>query len=291
MARPLRLEFEGALYHITARGDRREPIFEDDADRQLLMRILGQGMERFDASILAYCLMGNHYHLMIETPAANMSAGMRHLNGCYTQWFNWQHNHVGHIFQGRFKSILVDRDAYLLELCRYIVLNPVRAGMVDHVAAYWWSSYCATSGVARAPNWLHREWLLAQFDAELPTARAKYMAFVAEGLGGPSPMCSVKGQMLLGPDDFVSAMRPRIEQKGDSPGVASVQRFAYRPELAAWLAQAAAVGKRERNELIRRAYFDFRYSKSDIARATGMHRSTVGTIIQCGPSSATARPL
>jgi putative transposase len=283
MSRPLRIDFPGAIHHLTARGNGYAPIFHADGDRHEFLRVLSDCVGRFGWVCHAYCLMGNHYHLMVETPAANMSSGMRHLNGCYTQWFNWRHNRVGHIFQGRFKSILVDRDAYLLELCRYIVLNPVRAGMVAHASAYWWSSYGATSGAVAAPNWLCREWLLAQFDDDLPAARRKYIAFVEQGLGQPSPMCDVKGQVLLGPDDFVSAMRPRIEQKGDSPGVASTQRFAYRPELATLLAPAATVGKPARDELIRRAHFDFRYSKSDIARATGMHRSTIGDIIQCRP--------
>ena len=281
MSRPLRIDFSGAIHHVTARGNGYAPIFLGDGDRHEFLRVLSDCVKRFGWVCHAYCLMGNHYHLMIETPIANMSDGMRHLNGCYTQWFNWQHDRVGHIFQGRFKSILVDRDAYLLELCRYIVLNPVRARMVAHVSAYWWSSYCATSGSAPAPHWLHREWLLAQFDDDLPLARGKYVEFVARGLGGPSPLDCVKDQVLLGPDDFVSAMRPRIEGKRDTPGVASAQRFAYRPELAALLAQAGTVGKQARDELIRRAHLDFRYSKSDIARAAGLHRSTVGKIVQC----------
>jgi putative transposase len=281
MSRPLRIDFPGAIHHVTARGNGYAPVFLGDEDRRQFLRLLSECVGRFAWICHAYCLMGNHYHLMIETPVANMSVAMRHLNGCYTQWFNWRHDRVGHVFQGRFKSILVDRDAYLLELCRYIVLNPVRAQMVSDVAAYRWSSYGATSGMAVAPDWLHREWLLAQFNDDLAVASSKYAEFVAQGLAGPSPMCNVKGQVMLGTDDFVSAMRPRIERKGEATGVPAEQRFAYRPELSALLAQAVNGGKAERGELIRRAHRDFRYTKAEIARATGMHRSTIGNIILC----------
>ena len=130
MVRPLRIEFPGAVYHITARGNARAKIFKDDADRDAFLSVLEQVLTQFDWLLHAYCLMDNHYHLMIETTEANLSAGMRQLNGVYTQRFNRRHRRVGHVFQGRFKAIVVDRDSYLLELCRYVVLNPVRARMV-----------------------------------------------------------------------------------------------------------------------------------------------------------------
>ena len=130
MARPLRLEFEGALYHVTSRGDRREDIYETDADREAFLSLLGAVCDRYHWVCHAYCLMGNHYHLLIETPDANLSRGMRQLNGMYTRTFNIAHGRVGHVFQGRYKSIHVDADEYLMELARYVVLNPVRATMV-----------------------------------------------------------------------------------------------------------------------------------------------------------------
>ena len=144
MARPLRIEFPGALYHVTARGNARAPIFLEDADRQLLLATLGDANERHGWLCHAYCLMPNHYHLLLGTPDANLSRGMRQLNGLYTQRFNRRHDRVGHVFQGRFKGILVEREAHLLELARYIVLNPVRAGIVACAEAYRWSSLRAT---------------------------------------------------------------------------------------------------------------------------------------------------
>ena len=130
MSRPLRIEFPGAVYHVTSRGDRREPIYRDDEDRSRQLDVLAQAMDRFDARVLAYCQMGNHFHLVLHTRQANLSRLMRHVNGVYTQAFNQRHGLVGHLFQGRFKAILVDRDAYLLALCRYVERNPVAAGVV-----------------------------------------------------------------------------------------------------------------------------------------------------------------
>lgn len=126
MARPLRVEFPGAVYHVTSRGDRREAIYRDDADRTTQLEIIGQAMDRFDAQVLAYCLMGNHYHLVLHTRQANLSRLMRHVNGVYTQAYNRRHGLVGHLFQGRFKAILVDRDAYLLALAAMWSATPWR---------------------------------------------------------------------------------------------------------------------------------------------------------------------
>src|SRR3989338_752543 len=146
MARPLRIEFPGAFYHVTSRGDRQEAIYEDNEDRRSYLGILGDVVERFNWLCYTYCLMENHYHLVIETLEGNLSKGMRHLNGVYTQVSNRRHNRVGHLFQGRYKAILIDKDSYWLEVSRYVVLNPVRAGMVKEPGGWPWSSYNATVG-------------------------------------------------------------------------------------------------------------------------------------------------
>ena len=162
MARPLRLEYAGALYHITARGNGRGEIFVDDEDRQRFLSALAATVIRLGWLCHAYCLMDNHYHLLIETPTASLSEGMRQINGTYTQSFNRRHGRVGHVLQGRFKAILVERESYLLELCRYIVLNPVRAGLVKEAGRYPWSSYRATAGLEAAPAGLMVDWVLSQ---------------------------------------------------------------------------------------------------------------------------------
>ena len=188
MARPLRIEFPGAIYHVTSRGDRREAIFDDDTDREALLQVLDRTLTRFDGCVFAYCLMDNHYHLVLHTRRANLSRIMRDVNGIYTQAYNHRHGTVGHLFQGRFKAILVDRDAYLLEVCRYVELNPVRAAMVGDPGGWPWSSYRALTGAAAVPPWLdaaavHGSLLGHEVTtaAERRRARRRYTAFVAEG--------------------------------------------------------------------------------------------------------------
>ena len=178
MSRPIRIEFPNALYHVTSRGDRREAIFEDDDDRLSFLQTLGQVVEQFNWRCYAWCLMDNHYHLLIQTPDGNLSKGMRQLNGVFTQLSNRRHRRVGHLFQGRFKAILVDSDAYLLELARYVVLNPVRSGMVKNAANWRWSSYRASMGLMPAEPFLAVDGLLAQFAARRSLAQARYTQFL-----------------------------------------------------------------------------------------------------------------
>src|SRR5919109_5544610 len=152
MSRPLRLEFPGAVYHLTSRGNARRKIFFSDTDRTNFLDTLSQVISRFSWICHAYCLMANHYHLLIETPKPNLSLGMRQLNGLYTQSFNRRHKRVGHLFQGRFKAIVVQKESYLLDLCRYIVLNPVRIKGDVRMDAWKWSSYRATAGLVSVPE-------------------------------------------------------------------------------------------------------------------------------------------
>ncbi len=174
MARPVRIEFPGALYHVTSRGNRREVIYEEDADRELFLEILGQVIAGWNWICHAYCLMSNHYHLVIETPDGHLSKGMRQLNGVYTQTSNRRHQRMGHLFQGRYKAILVDAETYLLELSRYVVLNPVRAGMVEYPGQWCWSSYPAMLGETSVPAWLATDGLLVQFGKDRSKAIQRY---------------------------------------------------------------------------------------------------------------------
>ncbi len=198
MARPLRLEFAGALYHVTALGNERRSIFIGyaDGDRAAFLGILEQTCERFNWICHAYCLMTNHYHLLLETPDANLSKGMRQLNGVYTQYVNRAHGRVGHLFQGRFKAILVERERDLLELARYVVLNPVRAGMVGAPGDWPWSSYRATVGEEiPVPAFLETDWVLRAFAEGRGEAVAGYRRFVVEGIGAAGPWSGLKGQI------------------------------------------------------------------------------------------------
>ena len=227
MARPLRLEFAHALYHVTSRGNRREDIYHDDADRQAWLSVLAHVCKRFNWTVHAYCLMSNHYHLLVETLEPNLSAGMRQLNGVYTQLTNRAHGRVGHVFQGRFKAIVVDKDNYLLELARYVVLNPVRAGMVQDPGQWPWSSYGAMLAPGWMPgaDWLATDKLLAYFApdqqsldrvpdrlADREIAQQRYVNHVREGIGLPSVWKDLSGQAYLGDEKFVNKMRAMAEQ-------------------------------------------------------------------------------
>ncbi|MBV7534629.1 transposase [Duganella sp. sic0402] len=160
MSRPLRLEFAGAVYHVTARGDRRRAIYRDDTDRYAWLEILGHVCARFNFTVHSFCQMGNHYHLLLETQEPNLSQGMRQLNGQYSQYFNRRHQLVGHVFQGRYTGILVQKERHLCELSRYVVLNPIRAKVVPKLDQWPWSSYAMMIQAKPPPHWLQTSWLL-----------------------------------------------------------------------------------------------------------------------------------
>lgn len=212
MARPLRLEFPDAVYHITARGNAGEPICADDRDRRHFIELFAKEVAQQRWLCYAWCLMDNHYHLLFETPEPNLVAGMRRFNQVYTQSFNRRHGRQGHLLQGRYKSILVEKQSHLVELCRYVVLNPVRAGMVEEVADWHWSSYGATVGTDPAPAWLQVDWVLSNFAADRTDARLAYRRFVAEGMDAPTPWKSLHGQIWLGGRAFRQRMSRLLEQ-------------------------------------------------------------------------------
>lgn len=209
MSRPLRLEFPGALYHVTARGNRLAPIYRDENDRRAWIAIVRETCTRFNFKIHAYCQMTNHFHLLLETPDANLARGMRHMNGLYSQQVNRRHGLVGHLFQGRYKAILIQKERHLLELARYVVLNPVRAGIVDAPEKWNWSSYHWTASAATPPPWLHTQWLLGQFADTAYEAAQRYRRFVREGLETQSPLRATKYQLILGDVAFAAQHRDK----------------------------------------------------------------------------------
>ncbi len=246
MSRPLRLQFPGAVYHVTSRGNAGQAIFADDRDRARFLDLLAREIEQQRWRCHAYCLMDNHYHLLIETPEANLSRGMGRLNMTYAQGFNRRHGRAGHLFQGRYKAIVVERDSHLLELCRYLVLNPVRAGLVAAPEDWPWSSYRATAFAKGAPNWLTTRWALRRFDAEGVRARRAYRRFVREGRAAASPWHDLRAGAYLGGVAFLRAIAERIgrdsaHQAAADPVAAAVRRL-ERPgaeEIARAVARAA----------------------------------------------------
>ena len=275
MSRPLRIEYPGALYHVTSRGNRQEDIFLDNDDRDSFLSTLARVCDRYNWVCHCYCLMSNHYHLMIETPEANLSLGMRQLNGVYTQRFNRHHGRVGHVFQGRFKSILVDKDSYLLELSRYIVLNPVKAGMARSAKDWRWSSYRGTAGLSAAPDWLKTDWLLSCFSRNKKQSIEQYRQFVSAGKGQASPWRQLKKQIYLGTDEFVETMLSKLDADVDLSEVPSSQKRITARPVKDYLDQAPS-----RNEGIYRAYQSGGYTMKAIAEAMELHYSTISKIIK-----------
>jgi len=275
MARPLRLEYEGAVYHVTSHGNAQEDIFLDDRDRARFLEILGDVVTRYGWICHAYCLMTNHYHLLIETPGANLSRGMQLLNGVYTQCFNRQHGQAGHLLQGRFKAILVEKESHLLELARYIVLNPVRAKMVRSVRDWPWSSYRATSGHANIPEFLAIDWLLSQFDPDPASAVRAYRRFVQQGRG-IHVWKELRAGAFLGTDAFVKQLEPLLKEQPVDPEIRRRERFAARPSLEELF--GGICNKATRNEQIHQAVRIHRYTLREVGNFLGLHFSTISVI-------------
>jgi REP element-mobilizing transposase RayT len=275
MARPLRVEYEGAFYHVTSRGNARQDIFLVDPDRELFLETLGDTVRRFGWVCHAYCLMTNHYHLLIETPEANLSRGMRHLNGVYTQAFNRRHMRTGHVLQGRFKAILVEKESHLLELARYVVLNPVRARAVRSARDGSWSSYRATAGMVDAPDFLTTSWILAQFHRSPRRAIELYRKFVKQGRGVDA-WAELRGGILLGSDEFVDKLKPLLSDYEALKEVPRRERLATRPSLDELFSKVR--DKKARDQRIHVATRVHEYTLQAVADFLGLHYSTISMI-------------
>ena len=274
MARPLRLEFPGAVYHVTSRGNGRAAIYLDDGDREVFLDVLGEVCRRMHWVCYAYCLMTNHYHLVIETLDPNLSRGMRQLNGVYTQQFNRHHGRVGHVFQGRYKAILVDREPYLLHLVRYVVLNPVRAGMVTSPEQWSWSSYHATVGQAHTPDWLATEWVLRQFGTRRALAHQRFAQFVRDGQTKPSIWHELRNQIYLGDEQFVARMQSQIQDEKPLDEIPKAQRRMCRLSLEDFARQHG-----NPQSAMAAAYLSGAHTMKAIASYFGVHYSTVSRAV------------
>ena len=216
MPRPLRIQFPGAVYHVMNRGNGRQAIFEDATDARRFLALLEEIAAPLDWRFRAYCLMTNHYHFVLETPQPNLSAGMQALAARYTQEFNRRHGRDGQIFRGRFHAILVEPESYLVSLVRYVVLNPVLAGLVAEPAAWRWSSYRATAGTASAASLLDLSWMIGPYGATQPEAQKAWRADIAECMGERAKLQTIErllmNRSILGRPDFVHRAR-RTAQK------------------------------------------------------------------------------
>ena len=215
MARPLRIEYEGALYHITARGNERNPIYREEGDYQKFFDFLSELPQRYGILIHGYILMSNHYHLLVETPKGNITKVMHYLNTTYTGYFNKKYKRVGHLFQGRYKGILLEKERHLLSVSRYIHLNPVRAGLVKRPEEYRWSSYPDYIGRGEKEGMaITCDWILGQYSIDEAKARGLYKAFIDEGLTlKENPFDNLKAGLMLGSESFIEEVRGKVKLK------------------------------------------------------------------------------
>jgi hypothetical protein len=222
--------------------------------------------------------MDNHYHLLIETPDGNLAIGMRQLNGVYTQLFNKLHGRAGHLFQGRYKSILIQKDSHLLEVCRYVVLNPVRAKMVEKPEAWKWSSYRATAGRESAHPCLTIDWVLGQFSGKRGKAEKEYRQFVQWGIG-KTLWTEVRGQAILGEEEFAEKMADHLKKHKDVPEIPRSQRHANRPELGKVFSSRIVKDRQKRDRKIAEAVEKYGYTQRAIAKHLDMHYSYISQIL------------
>lgn len=236
MGRPLRIEYPGAHYHVTTRGNERKEVFKSQRDREKFLTYFESAVTRYGATIHAFCLMSNHYHLLIETPCGNLSQVMQHINGAYTNYFNTKRKRSGHLFQGRYKAILIEADEYATELSRYIHLNPVRAGMVKRPEEYPWSSYRDYIGERKTLEWLNTGFIHGYFSKKVPDAERKYRKFVEELLGKEyeNPLSATVAATMLGGTEFIQEITDRhIDGKQIDRDLPALRTLSNRPTMEA----------------------------------------------------------
>jgi len=277
MARPLRIPLPGGIYHVTSRGNQRGAIYFDDVDRSCWLDVLGKVCARTGWRVHAWCQMQNHYHVVLETPEPNLSDGMRSLNGVYTQRINRRHKRCGHVFQGRFHAVLVERETHLLELSRYVVLNPVRAGLVAKASDWQWSSYRATVGISGRPPWMETRWVLAQFGTRHPDAVRHYAHFVQAGIGLPLRAPVQSAQSAAGGPDFVNDALRRGREAASETDLTEIPMASRHPPPPSLMDFELKFP--DRNDAMARAYASGGFSMREIGNHFAVHRTTVARAV------------
>jgi len=277
MSRPLRIQYAGALYHVTSRGNQKLDIYLNEEDRLQWIEVLSTVCDRFNWRCHAWCMMDNHYHIIIETIEGNLSKGMRYLNGVYTQKMNRNNNRIGHIFQGRYKAILIEKEAYLLELTRYVVLNPVRARMVDDVLDWQWSSYRAMIGKEKVPTWLETDWLLSQFHKKKRKAQQSYTNFVRSGIGLESIWTQMNTAGFLADQGYIDDVKEKypINEREELKEYSRLERRALAKPMSHY--KEAYKDKKEGMAI---AYQTGDYTMKEISEFFKVHYSTVSRAVR-----------
>ena len=266
MARPLRIQYPGATYHIISRAIARMTIFHNEKDWEKFLQIMERVIQKHKWICHAYCLMSNHYHILLETPEANLVPGMKYMNQLYSQFYNWKYGRVGPVLQGRYKAWLVEKWGKYLGNCRYIVNNPVEAGIVRYPSDWYWSSYAATRGFQKAPEWLQTDFLLSQFSKSREKARKMYEEFVLAGIGGESPLKEAKNQIFMGSDSFVAEAMNYVRNTDSLSGIPKSQAMSARPSLELIFRNTGRSGKIARNALVWEAFQIHCYTLREIGR-------------------------
>ena len=279
MARTLRIEFEGALYHIINGGIGQMTIFHNPKDWMKFLGFQARITKQFNWICHAYCLMGNHYHLLIETPDPNLAKGMKLLNQLYSQFYNWKYQRRGSVFQGRYKAWLVEKEEQFLENCRYIVNNPCKARLVQHPAEWTWSSYNSTMGTTKCPPYLHTDFVLSHFGSTRRKAQEKYEKFVMDGIDMDSPLKEAKNQIFLGSDSFVQEMMRQVEDGDTLQNLPRTQKLAGKPALEELFSGKAMKSKRNRNEQIKAAFETHQYSLREIGDYLGLNPNYLSRLL------------
>lgn len=283
MGRPLRIEYPGALYHITSRGNERKSIFLDDENRTRFLEILREYHDRYGILIHSYVLMGNHYHLILETPQGNLLKVMHGINGRYTGYFNRRYERSGHLFQGRYKGILVDKDAYLIQLSRYVHLNPVRARIVARPEQYKWSSYSGYMGKEKESGWVEHAWVLSKFGSDAKAAKKKYSAYVEEGIKGEigTPYKDLHGQVVLGGEDFIKKVKKMLRGKSLSREIVERKRLSEQllpSEIITEVARVFGIEEKAIRERGCRDNMGRKVSMYFVQRYTGLSNEEIGKL-------------
>jgi len=280
MGRQLRIEYPGAHYHVTSRGNERKDVFKSQKDREQFLRYLESAVSRYDAVIHAYCLMSNHYHLLLETPAGNLSKIMQHINGAYTNYFNVKRKRSGHLFQGRYKAIVIEADEYAQQLSRYIHLNPVRSNMVAKPEEYRWSSYSEYIGIRKSPEWLLTSFILDNFGKGEECFR-NYRKFVEELLDRAyeSPFGRVVASTILGSENFVSELTEKhVDGRQRDRELSAARKLMTKPSLQAILEAVKDISSKRRVTKNAGIYLCHKYSGAglkEIGEKFGIKESAV----------------
>ena len=279
MARPLRVEHKDAVYYVTSKGNAGNPICRDDEDRELFLETVGFVVNRYKWKCHAYAILESKYSLVIETPKPNLSVGMRQLNGIYTQKFNRKHGLAGHVFQGRFKAVILERENFLLDICRLVVLQPAISGATKNYATYKWSSYKPTAGLSHAPKFLDTDWILSQFAKRPKNAQKKYVEYVKQGKKSENPLDDVRGQIFLGSDDFMQKLMPQLSRGKSKRQLPKWQRNLDRPPIEEVFKNIENKSVKQRNLRIKRANEKYGFTLKQIGDHLGLHYTSVSRII------------